>query len=166
VPNEQSLLGVLIPAAQSQKPFLITDTAAQAVASMLNKWVVASTIQVWHLFLPRASSSFVLSFVMALWFWVDLKWLTIPCSKLLHFVLTLGWWFDVGQRCDYGIGWRLFIWDYTAGWFGRDRHREGRFKAFWGPCSCLGLAMRGHNGVYDVSSALLRLLLSGASKVF
>ena len=29
-----------------------------------------------------------------------------------------------------------------------------------------GLAMRGHNGVSDVASALLRLLLSGASKVF
>jgi hypothetical protein len=73
VPNQQSLFGVLIRAAQSQKPFLITDTAAQAVASMLNKWVVASTNQVWHLFFPGASSSFVLSFVMALWFWVDLK---------------------------------------------------------------------------------------------
>ena len=73
VPNKQSLLGVLILAAQSQKPFLITETAAQAVASMLNKWVVASTNQVWNLFFPAASSSFVLSFVMALWFWVDLK---------------------------------------------------------------------------------------------
>lgn len=28
-----------------------------------------------------------------------------------------------------------------------------------------GLAMRGHNGVSDVASVLLRLLLSGASKV-
>lgn len=44
--NKQSILSVLIRAAQSQKPFLVTETAAQAVASTLNKWVVASTNEV------------------------------------------------------------------------------------------------------------------------
>ena len=46
VPNKQSLLSVLTLGAQFQKPFLVTEAAAQAVASMLNKWVVASTNEV------------------------------------------------------------------------------------------------------------------------
>lgn len=48
VPNKQTLLRTLMRAAQSEKPFLITETAAQAVASMLNKWAAASTDEVLH----------------------------------------------------------------------------------------------------------------------
>lgn len=42
VPNKQSLLTMMMRAAQSDKAFLITETAAQAVASMLNKWAVST----------------------------------------------------------------------------------------------------------------------------
>lgn len=46
IPNKQTVLVTLMRAAQSEKPFLITETAAQAVASMLNKWVAVSTDEV------------------------------------------------------------------------------------------------------------------------
>lgn len=46
VPNKQTLLSTLMRAAQSEKPFLVTETAALAVASMLNKWASASTDEV------------------------------------------------------------------------------------------------------------------------
>ena len=49
VPNKQTLLRTLMRAVQSEKPFLITETAAQAVASVLNKWPAASTDEVRHL---------------------------------------------------------------------------------------------------------------------
>lgn len=38
VSYKETLLRTLMRAAQSEKPFLVTETAAQAVASMLNKW--------------------------------------------------------------------------------------------------------------------------------
>lgn len=42
VSNKETLLRTLMRAAQSEKPFLVTENAAQAVASMLNKWLPVS----------------------------------------------------------------------------------------------------------------------------
>lgn len=50
IPNMQGLLSRLMQTAQSGKLLLITETAAQAVASVLNKWVTASTDEVGHLY--------------------------------------------------------------------------------------------------------------------
>jgi len=50
VPNMQELLSTLMRTAHSGKLLLITETAAQAVASVLNKWVTAPRDEVGHLY--------------------------------------------------------------------------------------------------------------------
>jgi len=59
IPNKQTLLNTLMRAALSEKPFLITETAAQAVASLLNKWVATSTDEVGHLYPCSISWAFL-----------------------------------------------------------------------------------------------------------
>ncbi|KAG0566152.1 hypothetical protein KC19_7G042200 [Ceratodon purpureus] len=126
VPNKQSLLTLLMRAAQSQKPLLVTETAAQAVASMLNKWVVASANEADRFTLDKAVNMALGEGCLSL----------ITSNSVPDNLEETG----LGRDVSKVSGVR------AAAWIGK------------------GLAMRGHNGVSDVASILLRLLLSGASK--
>jgi DNA repair/transcription protein MET18/MMS19 len=130
--NERVLLEEFVGVAIHGQSPLLTEVAAQAVASMLNKWVIAAK---------------------------DKEALHLHLEDMIHLALDKGWFAELPQKKKQSTN-EGSVPNDTKDVSGD--HVQRRVRAIcaiaW---AGKGLAMRGHSRVADVASLLITLLLSG-----